>query len=559
MPRSNRRNKNCVTKRIASSGGGGGCSRDINRNFAKNSSSEQKAEEILVAKDIDYLWRDYESIASLRTVLEVAVLTLLVRGNVKEKQRQKTAKMSSKSNGGWGDKFVNPMQDLGRSLLNFLVGSSQPSSPPQPQSQKDEFETFAGKAKVTKAPSSPIILRRNSVGAAGDQAADNLKVSMDDNTPAIQSPPVLVSSLPVVPSVVARKKKGKKAQERKSDLLEARFPDLNIIQQSELIGGDSTSTSSSSSHQQVGHQLVEAESGRRRLKGRKRNAGRLTQEAIPVSENAEHPSSIFLSLIEQAVEEEPAEAEQLTCDHANVEIQATAQTKTEDDDFDKEIFEEKATETNERHEILDKEQSQTEIYKQEQQQQQQEEKLEQIKVEESTASNDRDQKEETQESLESQEEDIVSDQQRSDANEAEMTEPKHELMPESDLQDQRLPTLEMSELDTPDKSSETDFKHDTVNEPSKDGSVEPVTAKNDCQIPAPPPPPPAGFLRVAEPAQPAKKKPVATKKVNPAELALLKQLEHIQDPTFVNFLRINLNSFNEDSEQRSRTHYSLPG
>ena len=101
-----------------------------------------------------------------------------------------------------------------------------------------------------------------------------------------------------------------------------------------------------------------------------------------------------------------------------------------------------------------------------------------------------------------------------------------------------LPT-EMTEIS--DKKEDNDaFTHDcNLNNPQNTFDLsEPEPSSSKAMIPAPPPPPPPGFLAPEKVSSGLKTEKEKEKlpKVSPAEKALLRQLESIDDPTFKSFL-----------------------
>ena len=167
---------------------------------------------------------------------------------------------SSQSGKGW-DRLVNPVQELGRSLLNFLVGgnasNTTPSSNRRNSSHADESleqNTFPHQTKPqnidipqslatnpTIKQSSPIVLRRSQqtahskASSSAEDCVKNLQSTPDssqvcvnipekrdsdlvafavqDNSAAVHSPPVLV------PPNVNRRKKRKDKLDIKSNIL----------------------------------------------------------------------------------------------------------------------------------------------------------------------------------------------------------------------------------------------------------------------------------------------------------------------------------------------------
>ena len=117
-------------------------------------------------------------------------------------------------------------------------------------------------------------------------------------------------------------------------------------------------------------------------------------------------------------------------------------------------------------------------------------------------------------------------------------------------------TTEMTEIS--DKKEDNDaFTHDcNLNNPQNTSDLfeQPSSSKAaaEAMIPAPPPPPPPGFLAPEKTSSALKNEKEKEKlpKVSPAEKALLRQLESIDDPTFKSFLSGQLKVKNSSRERR---------
>ena len=118
-------------------------------------------------------------------------------------------------------------------------------------------------------------------------------------------------------------------------------------------------------------------------------------------------------------------------------------------------------------------------------------------------------------------------------------------------------TTEMTEIS--DKKEDNDaFTHDcNLNNPQNTSDLfeQPSSSKAaaaEAMIPAPPPPPPPGFLAPEKTSSALKNEKEKEKlpKVSPAEKALLRQLESIDDPTFKSFLSGQLKVKSSSRERR---------
>ena len=110
---------------------------------------------------------------------------------------------------------------------------------------------------------------------------------------------------------------------------------------------------------------------------------------------------------------------------------------------------------------------------------------------------------------------------------------------------------EMTEIS--DVKDNDAFTHDCNLNPQNASSQETdLSLKATVNIPAPPPPPPPGFLVPEKPLviKNEKEKPEKLPKVSPAEKALLRQLESIDDPTFKSFLKGQLKVKNSSRDRR---------
>ena len=113
------------------------------------------------------------------------------------------------------------------------------------------------------------------------------------------------------------------------------------------------------------------------------------------------------------------------------------------------------------------------------------------------------------------------------------------VLPSSTTVKETEVVTEMTEIS--DKKEDNDaFTHDcNLNNPQNTFDLsEPEPSSSKAMIPAPPPPPPPGFLAPEKVSSGLKTEKEKEKlpKVSPAEKALLKQLESIDDPTFKSFL-----------------------
>ena len=113
------------------------------------------------------------------------------------------------------------------------------------------------------------------------------------------------------------------------------------------------------------------------------------------------------------------------------------------------------------------------------------------------------------------------------------------VLPSSTTVKETEVVTEMTEIS--DKKEDNDaFTHDcNLNNPQNTFDLsEPEPSSSKAMIPAPPPPPPPGFLAPEKVSSGLKTEKEKEKlpKVSPAEKALLRQLESIDDPTFKSFL-----------------------
>ena len=109
---------------------------------------------------------------------------------------------------------------------------------------------------------------------------------------------------------------------------------------------------------------------------------------------------------------------------------------------------------------------------------------------------------------------------------------------------------EMTEIS--DVKDNDAFTHDCNLNPQNASQETDLSVKATVNIPAPPPPPPPGFLVPEKPLviKNEKEKPEKLPKVSPAEKALLRQLESIDDPTFKSFLKGQLKVKNSSRDRR---------
>ena len=115
------------------------------------------------------VWSQYESAFKCRTVLEFALLSLIVPQTEPARARMPTPspnQVPPAQKGGW-ERLMNPVQDLGRSLLNFLVGGTNSGNASQQrQPPADTSASSQGRQRPLGHPanpsthSTPVILRR---------------------------------------------------------------------------------------------------------------------------------------------------------------------------------------------------------------------------------------------------------------------------------------------------------------------------------------------------------------------------------------------------------------
>jgi hypothetical protein len=129
-----------------------------NKNQRKKSKIRQQQQqqqkirqsEVVKSKEIitkDLFFNDYATLVKYRTILEFAILSLISDDDVTTSpplSRSKSATKMANSQRGW-DRLVNPVQDLGRSLMNFLVGSGGGQRvSPRPPAEECEATTNSG-------------------------------------------------------------------------------------------------------------------------------------------------------------------------------------------------------------------------------------------------------------------------------------------------------------------------------------------------------------------------------------------------------------------------------
>lgn len=107
----------------------------------------------------------YGALVKCRTVLEFALLSLVAsKKKVPPQPEKMTNQNTNPSKGGW-ERLMNPVQDLGRSLINFLVGGNNSSANSQSATDGSQQGTGSrqrpmGHPANPSTHSTPIILRR---------------------------------------------------------------------------------------------------------------------------------------------------------------------------------------------------------------------------------------------------------------------------------------------------------------------------------------------------------------------------------------------------------------
>ena len=189
---------------------------------------------------------ELESVVLYKTVLELALVNIALGGGGQERgcvtgpgQYKTMAPVSSTTSAGSGgsglSKLMSPVQDLGKSLLGFLLGSPPPSSQQQQQPQ-------------SPAPDPQLPARRTSAvlqpSAAG---TDNLPTS-----PGRQRPPghpALGQSVTSTPVVVRRQNKVARSETMSRSLEAASVKSSVVREESEDDTTTSTATVSASQPQ----------------------------------------------------------------------------------------------------------------------------------------------------------------------------------------------------------------------------------------------------------------------------------------------------------------------
>jgi hypothetical protein len=183
---------------------------DENRERVPEATPELASKQIPVGNpgpindSVDLLSR-YGALVKCRTVLEFALLSLVA---TKKKPTPQPEKMNSQSanpsKGGW-ERLMNPVQDLGRSLINFLVGGNNTNA--NSQSGAEGSQSNGSRQRPMGHPanpsthSTPIILRRKasepSPKTGQSLEASSLKVDQTAKANISKLPPTTLPKLVV--------------------------------------------------------------------------------------------------------------------------------------------------------------------------------------------------------------------------------------------------------------------------------------------------------------------------------------------------------------------------
>ena len=198
------------------------------RTFQNEPEPDQPPEPESLHPSNSEVWSQYETVVKCRTVLEFALLSLIVpQKDPTMPDKPKTPENNPASptqKGGW-ERLMNPVQDLGRSLLNFLVGGPTTGNV---QQSSDASTSGAGRQRPVGHPanpsthSTPIILRRRASGSHNvpPQNIPSQKVEPEDEG-GLASPPAPFTS---------RRRKSKKPDETHAQTAPINLPVLKKVE-----------------------------------------------------------------------------------------------------------------------------------------------------------------------------------------------------------------------------------------------------------------------------------------------------------------------------------------
>ena len=195
--------------------------------------------------------------------MEIALLTLLkaeglgsadvkvLSKKAEKKRRQKMAfrggqggaePHTSSGGGGW-DRVINPVHELGRSLLGFLVGGGGASQAP-PSSSNPTRPKADKRGAAPQANSRPVSTHSSKNIDIPLDGVDGKKGVVRVPTPSAVAPKPVPPQAKVTSDPAMPRAKRKKARS-KSGLIQTKFPDLGLVQSESVLRKGSDSTTSS--------------------------------------------------------------------------------------------------------------------------------------------------------------------------------------------------------------------------------------------------------------------------------------------------------------------------